>query len=123
MGGTTTPFHGSPLKEVELGPKAEIINKLLCNCDSFDDEIYSKVTLYVPAESVELYQTTMPWILFNKIVGVDFAEIDEIGTDVTDEDAPVEYFNLSGVKVNGDNLSKGIYLRRQGSTVTKIAVK
>ena len=188
MGGTTTPFHGSPLKEVELGPKAEIINKLLCNCDSlekvviapdrgsygvgaqtffgckmlasidfpegltyvgsrvfdksglkqmaihdivppkgendsFDDEIYSKVTLYVPAESVELYQTTMPWIMFNKIVGVDFAEIDEIGTDATDEEAPVEYFNLSGVKVNGDNLSKGIYLRRQGSTVTKIAVK
>ena len=188
MGGTTTPFHGSPLKEVELGPKAEIINKLLCNCDSlekvviapdrgsygvgaqtffgckmlasidfpegltyvgsrvfdksglkqmaihdivppkgendsFDDEIYSKVTLYVPAESVELYQTTMPWIMFNKIVGVDFAEIDEIGTDATDEEAPVEYFNLSGVKVNGDNLSKGIYLRRQGSTVSKIAVK
>ena len=188
MGGTTTPFHGSPLKEVELGPKAEIINKLLCNCDSlekvviapdrgsygvgaqaffgckrlttidfpegltyvgsrvfdksglkqmaihdivppkgendsFDDEIYSKVTLYVPAESVELYQTSMPWIMFNKIVGVDFAEIDEIGTDATDEEAAVEYFNLSGVKVNGDNLSKGIYLRRQGSTVTKIAVK
>ena len=91
--------------------------------DSFDDEIYSKVTLYVPAESVELYQTTMPWIMFNKIVGVDFAEIDEIATDATDEEAPVEYFNLSGVKVNGDNLSKGIYLRRQGSTVTKIAVK
>ena len=96
-------------------PKGEV--------DSFDDEIYNNVTLYVPAESVELYKTTMPWILFSKIVGVDFSSIEEVGADVTDEGAPVEYFNLSGIRANSENLSKGIYLRRQGSTVTKIAVK
>ena len=36
-----------------------------------------------------------------------------------DEDAPVEYFNLQGQRVNGE-LTPGIYIRRQGSTVTKV---
>lgn len=37
---------------------------------------------------------------------------------VTDSDTPVEYFTLQGLKVI--NPQKGIYLRRQGQTVTKI---
>ena len=43
--------------------------------------------------------------------------------DITVEDgtAPVEYFNLQGVRVT--NPSNGIFIRRQGSTVTKITVK
>lgn len=40
---------------------------------------------------------------------------------VSDENAPVEYFNLQGVKVAGDQ--PGLYIRRQGSNVTKIIVK
>lgn len=44
-------------------------------------------------------------------------------TDITaDEDAPVEFFNLQGVRVSGD-LTPGLYIRRQGSVATKIAVK
>lgn len=38
-----------------------------------------------------------------------------------DADAPVEYFNLQGVKVSGD--APGIYVRRQGKTVSKVIVK
>ncbi len=46
------------------------------------------------------------------------AGIDEIGAV---ENAPVEYFNLQGIRVaNPDN---GIYIRRQGSKVTKVLVK
>lgn len=37
--------------------------------------------------------------------------------------APVEYFNIQGVKVNGDNLNNGVYIRRQGSDVQKVMVK
>lgn len=37
-------------------------------------------------------------------------------------DAPVEYFNLQGMRVQG-KLVPGIYIRRQGSEVTKVLVR
>ncbi len=40
--------------------------------------------------------------------------------EAADEQAPVEYFNLQGIRV--DNPCNGIYIRRQGSTITKIAL-
>lgn len=44
------------------------------------------------------------------------------GVDVEfDENAPVEYYNLQGVRVN--NPGTGIYIRRQGTKVDKIYVK
>lgn len=41
-------------------------------------------------------------------------------TDIVaaDENAPVEYFNLQGVRVT--NPSNGVYIKRQGTTVTKV---
>lgn len=45
-------------------------------------------------------------------------------TDVeVDGDAPVEYFNLQGIPVGADNLTPGVYIRRQGSKVAKILVR
>lgn len=41
-------------------------------------------------------------------------------TVVEDVNAPVEYFDLNGIRVNADNLKKGIYIKRQGNKVTKI---
>jgi hypothetical protein len=40
-----------------------------------------------------------------------------------DENAPVEVYNLNGVRVNGDNLPAGLYIRRQGQSVSKVLVK
>jgi hypothetical protein len=40
-----------------------------------------------------------------------------------DDNAPVEVYNLNGVRVNGDNLPAGLYIRRQGQSVSKILVK
>jgi len=37
--------------------------------------------------------------------------------------APVEYYNLNGTRMNGDNLPAGIYVRRQGNKATKIIVR
>lgn len=45
--------------------------------------------------------------------------IESVGDEAAD--GPVEYFNLQGIKVN--NPAKGIYIKRQGSTVEKILVK
>lgn len=40
-----------------------------------------------------------------------------------DGNAPVEYFNLNGVQVKADNMTPGVYVRRQGKNVTKVMVK
>lgn len=44
-----------------------------------------------------------------------------IETVTFDSEAPVEYFNLNGVKV--ETPSNGIFIRRQGSQVTKVVVR
>lgn len=49
------------------------------------------------------------------------AGIEDINVD--NSNAPVEYYNLQGIRVNGDNLTPGIYIRRQGTEVSKILVK
>lgn len=48
--------------------------------------------------------------------------IDSIIVD-DDEDAPVEYFNIQGVRVNADRLVPGLYIVRQGSKTFKVIVK
>lgn len=48
------------------------------------------------------------------------AGVEDIIAD--DNNAPVEYFNLNGVKVNGD-LAPGLYITRQGNKVAKKVVK
>ena len=37
--------------------------------------------------------------------------------------APVEYYNLNGVRVSEENLASGLYIRRQGNKVQKVIVK
>ena len=51
------------------------------------------------------------------------AGIEEIAGDLNNANAPVEYFNLQGVRVNAENATPGIYIRRQGSETTKVLVK
>jgi hypothetical protein len=40
-----------------------------------------------------------------------------------DENAAVEVYNLSGVRMQGDNLPAGVYIRRQGNKVSKYVVR
>ncbi len=53
----------------------------------------------------------------------DVAGIEGIEADGNNSDAPVEYFNIQGIRVNADNLTPGFYIRRQGNKVAKIYVK
>ena len=67
---------------------------------------------------------TFDWSATSKankiIVSYEFeSAVDAI--ESADADAPVEYYNLQGVRV--ENPSAGIYIRRQGNTVTKVLVK
>lgn len=43
--------------------------------------------------------------------------------DSVDPAAPVEFYNLQGVRVPADRLTPGIYIRRQGNKATKVAVR
>lgn len=43
--------------------------------------------------------------------------------DSVDPDAPVEFYNLQGVRVPADRLTPGIYIRRQGNKASKVAVR
>lgn len=42
--------------------------------------------------------------------------------DADNANAPVEYYNINGIKVNGE-LAPGLYVRRQGTKTTKVVVK
>lgn len=92
-----------------------------------------KVTTFEPNHQ-QLYIETTDEKMFGVMSGMFFycsydiellddymSGIDEIATD--NSNAPVEYFNIQGMKVNGDNLSNGVYVRRQGNSVEKVFVK
>ena len=42
---------------------------------------------------------------------------------IENNNAPVEYFNLNGVRVNENNLTTGLYIKRQGLKASKVVVK
>lgn len=51
----------------------------------------------------------------------------EVATDVPGigietPDAPVEFYNLQGIRMRGDNLPPGVYIRKQGAVTEKIIV-
>lgn len=72
--------------------------------------------------------TTQPLVLTSaKQIRFSYIEVTTTGfsgvenVTVSDENAPVEYYNLQGIRVA--NPENGVYIRRQGNTVTKVLVK
>lgn len=56
-------------------------------------------------------------------VKVTFEKATEGVADIEfEENAPAEYYNLQGVRMNGE-LTPGLYIRRQGNKATKVIVK
>lgn len=45
------------------------------------------------------------------------------GIAVDDSNAPVEYFDLNGIRVNGAELAPGLYIKKQGAKAEKVLVK
>ena len=89
------------------------------------------VTLTIPADNAKeisgvwLKSAVKPSSASVKIKSITLTETKESQTAITeieaaDENAPVEYFNLQGVRV--ENPSNGLYIRRQGSKVTKVII-
>ena len=49
--------------------------------------------------------------------------VDDIIADENNSNASPEFFNLQGIRVNGQQLQPGIYIQRNGSSAKKIVVK
>lgn len=72
---------------------------------------------FIPEANVRFAKMTVEYVQDeNGVQGIE-----EIAGD--NANSPVEYFNLQGIRVAADNLSTGIYVRRQGSEVVKVLVK
>lgn len=73
-----------------------------------------------PENDPEGTKSSMPIeVVFNGVKTTN--AISNIATD--DSNAPVEYYTISGIKVAEGNLATGVYIRRQGNTVSKVYVK
>lgn len=49
--------------------------------------------------------------------------VNDIAADSAESQAEIEYYNLQGVRMRPETLAPGIYIRRQGNTVTKVMIK
>lgn len=56
------------------------------------------------------------------VVTGTFTQTGVANVESTDE-APVEWFNLQGLRVDGDHLTPGIYIRRQGKVTKKVLIR
>ncbi|MDE6393857.1 MAG: DUF5123 domain-containing protein, partial [Duncaniella sp.] len=82
----------------------------------FADAAAGNFTIGATTEQAK-YQTGAPkWL-----VPYDDTTVGIEAIDAEDAAAPVEYFNLQGVRV--DNPANGIFIRKQGNKVTKVIVK
>lgn len=87
---------------------------------AWNDEVYEQATLYVPAGSVEAYKQAYEWKRFKNIQPIQTGFIDDTIID-EDSNAPVEYYNLQGIKVLDPHPGQ-LLIRRQGRKVTKVVI-
>ena len=81
--------------------------------NAFEESVYANASLQVREEVLSRYKAATGWEKFAHIGG--FSGVESIESESY---APVEYFNLQGVKVA--NPGNGIFIRRQGGKATKI---
>lgn len=70
-------------------------------------------------EPLELTSAKQIRFSYIEVTTTGFSGVENV--TVSDENAPVEYYNLQGIRVA--NPEGGVYIRRQGNTVTKVLVK
>lgn len=86
-------------------------NALNTNCIICQSGTYANIAPAVVAEEGQTAPT-----LYMQTKGTGIADI-----EIEENNAPVEFFNLQGVRV--ENPANGLFIRRQGNKVTKVIVK
>lgn len=103
------PFLYNPEAELEVKSNVPAANTQN-DAATQSYEGYVVTNTYIPAD-IKVFVTTD-----NAVSGIESVEAE------TAADAPVEYYTISGIRVNGTP-EPGIYIRRQGEKVAKVAVK
>ena len=98
--------------------------------DLFSSPMTTSGTLYVPAGSVEAYRNDPYWGEAANIVAIGTSAVDDVFTDGTFDNGPVDVYDLSGRLVKRQaledelqDLRPGIYIFRQGNTSKKILIQ
>lgn len=122
-------FHFVSMSGVSIVAAAQDKNFTVTDKDGIDAPMYNQFNLtFTPEEGatydvtgvIGAYKGTYQFQPIEIVKNIPTA-IDEIGADVVDGKA--EYFNLQGVKINPENATPGLYIRRQGGKVAKVVVK
>ena len=126
-------FAGVPVKDFVIEATNPDEYELALGADVFAGCDLSEATLYVPAEALDAYKAAAQWSAFGNFATLQDAPAPEMSgvediiadgeADGFDSNAPVEYYNLNGIRVSGENLQPGIYILRQGTKTAKILVK
>ena len=95
-----TLLNDSPLAECSFKTTREL-----------DRDSYFVTAVYDRGESVA-----------SNVVYLGKSGITDIMTEDATSEEPVEYYNLRGIRMSGSELRPGIYLRRQGLSVSKVMI-
>jgi hypothetical protein len=87
--------------------------KLAANSQTINVTVTFKYNITDPDNSILIITTDNG--------SITYSGVSVVPADVEVEDAPVEYYNLSGVRVDGS--IPGLYIRRQGNKVSKVIIK
>lgn len=107
-------FSGCPLTKIYYNTEFPALTLK----STFDDEVYEKATLYVPASSKSTFESITPWSYFTNIQENDFSRVDNI--EISDT-AECEYYDLNGRRLLNP-ASGQIVIKRQGNKTTKIVL-
>ena len=81
----------------------------------------NSANLYVPKGSLQTYSEADYWKKFVNIIEFETSSIEQSLVKCADSNLAVEFYDLNGRRVAEP--STGVYLRRQGTSVSKVLVK
>lgn len=76
-----------------------------------------------PRQGTNAFHSNITLLTANTINYLSKQSSAAIDIEAPAANAPVRYFNLQGIEVDGSNLTPGIYIRLQGNKTTKFLVK
>ena len=90
------------------------------NNNTFDATTYNNATLQVPIGCKTIYWLHPYWENFKKMEEIEVLGVSNVPTDsVIDGDCDDIIYNLNGMKVDGNNLGKGIYIKNGKKVIRK----
>ncbi len=116
---STANADGSASDVLYFWPKAGGDNSYATTYNDQPD--YQTVMLKAGTHRIVVESLAYPWHFDN--LKLDASQSSGIDSVINDNDnAPVEWYNLQGVRVNPETAAPGLYLRRQGNKTQKVAL-